>query len=88
MNAFTYWFSDKLVLKMYKAKEVNEAEAPELFSMVRRLAQEAGLPMPKVYLINQPQPNAFATGRNPAHAAVAVTTGIMKILTIESTVIS
>jgi heat shock protein HtpX len=83
MNAFTYWFSDKLVLKMYKAKEVNEAEAPELFSMVGRLAQKAGLPMPKVYIINQPQPNAFATGRNPAHAAVAVTTGIMKILTIE-----
>jgi heat shock protein HtpX len=83
MNAFTYWFSDKLVLKIYKAREVNEAEVPELFSMVRRLAQKAGLPMPKVYIINQPQPNAFATGRNPAHAAVAVTTGIMKILTIE-----
>ena len=83
MNAFTYWFSDKLVLKMYKAKEVNEAESPELFSMVRRLAQKAGLPMPKVYIINQPQPNAFATGRNPAHAAVAVTSGIMKILSIE-----
>ncbi len=83
MNAFTYWFSDKLVLKMYKAKEVNEAEVPELFSMVRRLAQKAGLPMPKVYLINQPQPNAFATGRNPAHAAVAVTSGIMKILSSE-----
>ena len=83
MNAFTYWFSDKLVLKMYKAKEVNEAEAPELFSMVRRLAQKAGLPMPKVYLINQPQPNAFATGRNPAHAAVAVTSGIMNILSSE-----
>ena len=83
MNAFTYWFSDKLVLKMYKAKEVNEAEAPELFSMVRRLVQKAGLPMPKVYIINQPQPNAFATGRNPAHAAVAVTTGIMSILNSE-----
>ena len=83
MNAFTYWFSDKLVLKMYKAKEVNEAEAPELFSMVRRLAQKAGLPMPKVYIINQPQPNAFATGRNPAHAAVAVTSGIMNILSSE-----
>ncbi len=83
MNAFTYWFSDKLVLKMYKAKEVNEAEVPELFSMVRRLAQKAGLPMPKVYIINQPQPNAFATGRNPAHAAVAVTSGIMKILSSE-----
>lgn len=83
MNAFTYWFSDKLILKMYKAKEVNEAEAPELFSMVRRLARKAGLPMPKVYIINQPQPNAFATGRNPAHAAVAVTSGIMNILSSE-----
>jgi heat shock protein HtpX len=83
MNAFTYWFSDKLVLKMYKAKEVNEVEAPELFSMVRRLVQKAGLPMPKVYIIHQPQPNAFATGRNPSHAAVAVTTGIMKVLSSE-----
>jgi heat shock protein HtpX len=83
MNAFAYWFSDKIVLKMYRAQEVKESEAPELYSMVRRLTQKAELPMPKVYIINQPQPNAFATGRNPNHAAVAVTTGIMKILSVE-----
>jgi heat shock protein HtpX len=80
MNGFSYWFSDKLVLKMYKAKEVSESEAPELYSIVRRLSQRAELPMPKVYIMNQDQPNAFATGRNPSHAAVAVTTGIMRIL--------
>ena len=83
MNGFSYWFSDKLVLKMYKAKEVSESDAPELYSIVRRLSQRAELPMPKVYIMNQDQPNAFATGRNPSHAAVAVTTGIMKILTRE-----
>jgi len=80
MNLFTYWFSDKIVLKMYKAKEVSENAAPELYSTVRRLAQKAEIPMPKVYIIEQDQPNAFATGRNPGHAAVAVTTGIMRIL--------
>jgi len=80
LNLFSYWFSDKIVLKMYRAQEVTETQAPELFMMVRRLASRAGLPMPKVYIINQPQPNAFATGRNPSHAAVAVTTGIMDIL--------
>jgi heat shock protein HtpX len=83
MNAFTYWFSDRIVLKMYRAQEASEAETPELFSMVRRLTQRAGLPMPKIYIISQPQPNAFATGRNPEHAAVAVTTGIMRILSFE-----
>ena len=83
MNVGSYWFSDKIVLKMYKAQEVREAEAPELFSMVRRLSQKAELPMPKVYIINQDQPNAFATGRNPDHSAVAVTTGIMNILSRE-----
>jgi heat shock protein HtpX len=83
MNFFSYWFSDKIVLKMYGAKEVTESEAPELYAMVRRLAQRAELPMPKVYMINQDQPNAFATGRNPNHAAVAVTTGIMRILSSE-----
>jgi len=83
MNAFAYWFSDKIVLRMYGAQEVNKSEAPELYSMVRRLTQKAGLPMPRVYIINQPQPNAFATGRNPKHAAVAVTTGIMRILSVE-----
>ncbi len=83
MNVFTYWFSDKIVLKMYKAKEVTRGEAPELFEMVRRLINKAGLPMPKIYMINQPQPNAFATGRNPEHAAVAVTTGLMKMLDVD-----
>jgi heat shock protein HtpX len=83
MNFFTYWYSDKIVLKMYRAQEVTEAEAPELFGIVRRLVQKAGMPMPKVYIIQQDQPNAFATGRNPQHAAVAVTTGIMHILSRE-----
>src|SRR4030065_6202 len=83
MNLFAYWFSDKIVLKMYRALEVREHEAPELYSIVRRLAQKAEIPMPKVYIINQDQPNAFATGRNPGHAAVAVTTGIMRILSRE-----
>lgn len=80
MNFFVYWFSDKLVLRMYGAKQVTEAEAPELYGIVRRLAQKAQMPMPKVYIMEQDQPNAFATGRNPKHAAVAVTTGIMRIL--------
>ena len=83
MNFITYWFSDKIVLKMYRAQQVTEAEAPELFGTVRRLAQKAELPMPKVYIMEQEQPNAFATGRNPKHGAVAVTTGIMKILSRE-----
>ncbi|MDI6743939.1 MAG: zinc metalloprotease HtpX [Thermodesulfovibrionales bacterium] len=80
MNLFAYWFSDKLVLRMYGAQEVTEAEAPELYGIVRRLSQKAQMPMPKVYMIEGDQPNAFATGRNPKHAAVAVTTGIMRIL--------
>lgn len=80
MNFFTYWFSDKIVLRMYGAQEVSEAEAPELHAMVAELARGAGLPMPKVYIIDEDQPNAFATGRNPEHAAVAVTTGILRIL--------
>lgn len=83
MNFIAYWFSDKIVLKMYRAKQVSESEAPELFGIVRRLAQKAELPMPKVYIMEQDQPNAFATGRNPKHGAVAVTTGIMKILSRE-----
>jgi heat shock protein HtpX len=81
MNFISYWFSDKIVLKMYKARPVSQSDAPELYGIVRRLAQKAGLPMPKVYIIEQAQPNAFATGRNPANGAVAVTTGIMQILT-------
>ena len=80
MNFFSYWFSDKIVLSMYRAKEVNESEAPELYSIVRNLAQKGGLPMPKVYIIQNPAPNAFATGRNPRNAAVAVTTGILQLL--------
>jgi heat shock protein HtpX len=81
MNAGAYWFSDKIVLRMYRAQEVSEAEEPQLHAMVHRLATAASLPMPKVYLLPSDSPNAFATGRNPAHAAVAVTQGIMRILT-------
>ena len=80
MNVFAYWFSDKMVLRMYNAQEVDEASAPQFYAMVRDLAQRAGLPMPRVYLIDEAQPNAFATGRNPEHAAVAATTGILRML--------
>jgi heat shock protein HtpX len=83
MNFISYWFSDKIVLRMYSAKQVTESDAPELYSIVRSLVQKAGMPMPKVYVMDQDQPNAFATGRNPQHAAVAVTTGIMRILSRE-----
>ena len=83
MNFIAYWFSDKIVLRLYGAREVNEAEAPELYGIVARLSQKAYLPMPKVYVMDQEQPNAFATGRNPEHGAVAVTTGIMRILSRE-----
>ncbi|KQR79711.1 M48 family peptidase [Caballeronia sordidicola] len=80
MNFFSYWFSDKLVLKMYNAQEVDEATAPQFYRMIRELATRAQLPMPKVYLIDEAAPNAFATGRNPEHAAVAATTGILRVL--------
>lgn len=80
MNIFAYWFSDTMVLKMYNAQEVDEASAPQFYAMVRDLAQRAGLSMPRVYLIDEAQPNAFATGRNPEHAAVAATTGILRML--------
>jgi len=80
MNVWAYWFSDKMVLKMYRAREVDAGSSPYLYNMVRDLAQRAGLPMPRVYIIDEAQPNAFATGRNPEHAAVAATTGIMKML--------
>ena len=83
MNFVSYWWSDKIVLAMYGARPVDEASAPDLYSMVRRLATKAGVPMPKVYVIPSEQPNAFATGRNPSHAAVAVTEGIMRILDME-----
>lgn len=80
MNFFSYWFSDSMVLKMYDAREISEADSPQLFNIVKNLAQKADLPMPRVYVIDSDVPNAFATGRNPSHAAVAVTTGIMKML--------
>jgi len=83
MNFGSYWFSDKIVLKMYRAKEVNRETAPKFYDMIERLAKQANLPMPKVYLINDPTPNAFATGRNPEHAAVAATTGILQGLSNE-----
>lgn len=78
MNLFSYWFSDSIVLKMYKAQEVNEGSV--LYETVKKLSLKADLPMPKVYIINQNQPNAFATGRNAKHAAVACTTGLIDIL--------
>ena len=79
-NFFAYWFSDKMVLRMYNAREVDETSAPQFYSMVRELAQRAELPMPRVYLIDEEAPNAFATGRNPQNAAVAATTGILRVL--------
>ncbi|HXF05011.1 MAG TPA: zinc metalloprotease HtpX [Blastocatellia bacterium] len=83
MNFGAYWFSDRIVLRMYGAHEVTESEAPELYAVVRDLAARAGLPMPRVYIIPEEAPNAFATGRNPQHAAVAVTEGILQLLTRE-----
>ncbi len=80
MNFFSYWYSDKMVLKMYRAREITAQEAPELYNIVSGLARRAGLPMPKVYLIPQQSPNAFATGRNPEHAVVAVTEGLVRVM--------
>jgi heat shock protein HtpX len=80
MNFFSYWFSDKIVIKMYGGQEVTAQDDPELYGLVQDLAQRAGLPMPKVYVLPQDTPNAFATGRNAEHAAVAVTDGIRRIL--------
>ena len=80
MNFFSYFFSDKMVLSHYKATEVTMQSAPELYSIVARLSKNAGLPMPKVYIVPDPVPNAFATGRNPSHAAVAATQGLLKTL--------
>lgn len=80
MNLWAYWNSDKAVLRMYNAREVDEYSGAEFYAMIRELSQRAGLPMPRVYLIEEPQPNAFATGRDPEHAAVAATTGILRML--------
>jgi heat shock protein HtpX len=80
MNFFSYWFSDKIVLAAYGARPITESQAPGLYAIVRRLATRAGIPMPPVYVIPSDTPNAFATGRNPEHAAVAVTEGIMRVL--------
>ncbi len=80
MNFFSYWFSDKMVLRMYRANEVSANEAPELYQIVQTLAQRAGLPMPRVFLIPKDAPNAFATGRDPEHAVVAVTRGLVKVM--------
>ena len=81
MNGFAYWNSDKMVLRMHGAREVDESTAPDFVRMVKQLADNADLPMPKVYIMENPQPNAFATGRNPDNAAVAATTGLLKMLT-------
>ncbi len=83
MNLFAYWNSDRMVLSMYGAREVDERSAPELVALVRQLASAAGIPMPRVYVMENPQPNAFATGRNPEHAAVAVTTGLLNTVNHE-----
>ena len=80
VNLWAYWFSDTMVLKLYRAREVDATSAPQLYNTVAELAARAGLPMPKVYLIDEAQPNAFATERNPEHAAVAATTGILQLL--------
>ena len=80
INFWAYWFSDKMVLRLYRAQEVDERTSPQLYGTVRELAHSADLPMPRVYLIDEAQPNAFATGRNPEHAAVAATTGILQLL--------
>lgn len=79
-NFFSYWYSDRIVLSIYRARPIDPAEHPRLYGMIERLAARAGIPMPKAYLIDTPQPNAFATGRNPSHAAVAVTAGLLRTL--------
>jgi heat shock protein HtpX len=83
MNLFSYWNSDKMVLRMYGAHEVDAQSSPEYYGLVRELAQRAGLPMPRVYVMDSPQPNAFATGRNPSHAAVCASTGLLQALSRE-----
>ncbi|HMO95042.1 MAG TPA: M48 family metalloprotease, partial [Tepidiformaceae bacterium] len=81
MNFFAYWFSDKFALRMAGARQIEERDDPRLFALVREVAERSRMPMPKVYIINNPSPNAFATGRNPQNAVVAVTTGIQSLLT-------
>src|SRR4051812_30662024 len=83
MNLFSYWNSDKMVLSAYHAQQVDERNAPEFYQIIRQLAENAGLPMPKVYVYDNPQPNAFATGRNPQNAAVAASTGLLQMLSAE-----
>jgi heat shock protein HtpX len=83
LNLFTYWNADKVVLKMHGAREVDASSAPEFYAMIADLAQRAGLPMPKVFIVDDPNPNAFATGRNPQNAAVAATTGLLRMLSRE-----
>jgi len=83
MNAVSYWFSDQIVLRMYRAQPISESQAPAVYAIVRRLATRAQIPMPRIYLIPSETPNAFATGRNPSHAAVAVTEGILRVLNDE-----
>jgi heat shock protein HtpX len=83
INFFSYWYSDKIILKMYRAREISEGELPEIYSIVRDLTERAGLPMPKIYMLPSEAPNAFATGRDPAHAAVAVTNGLLRLLNRE-----
>src|SRR6188472_2137157 len=83
MNLFSYWNADSLVLRLHRAREVDRSSAPELYGIVEELARRGGLPMPKVYLIDNPQPNAFATGRNPENAAVAASTGLLERLSHE-----
>jgi len=80
MNFFSYWYSDKIVLKMYRAQEVGPSDFPGLYNAVSQLAQNAGLPMPRVYIIPEESPNAFATGRDPEHAVIAVTEGLLKTM--------
>ena len=80
MNFFSYWYSDRIVLRMYKAREVTPQESPELYHMVQEIAAGAGLPMPRLYVIPEESPNAFATGRNPDHAVVAVTDGLLNLM--------
>ena len=83
MNFFSYWFSDKIVLRMYRASEVSEQDSPELYDIVRNIAMKAGMPMPRIYVIPESSPNAFATGRNPEHAVVAVTQGLLELMNRE-----